>query len=287
MEGSNAKFEGKFGLVLPQPKKEKKRELIANNFNIEADEETFAHSLFGHSGAFKRTKQKIEKEQAEILETDPTAFAYDEVYDEIQHDRLEQAQEKLLPAHVRRESKYIDKLKQKAVVRNIDLQRAQDRKFQREAEVDKELFVDKPKFITSKYKEQVSEMQKWNKITAARDAEDAANSAEKRKDMAGFLVNLTGIVSGTTVRPLGPEQPTKTTKSDPVPVTPSPTDKQPTPEADKQEQQDEQAVQDTAKAPSETQPSAEEKLKAERAAREAEKEAARQRYLERKKQGIK
>lgn len=87
------------------------------------------------------------------------------------------------------QSRYIDSLKASAKVREKEKERIFERKLLKEREKEDADFGDKPRFVTSAYKEKLKELEKW-------DYEDKlARELEKHQDvksqgMQGFYANL-------------------------------------------------------------------------------------------------
>eukprot|EP00301_Raphidiophrys_heterophryoidea_P015311 c23882_g1_i1.p1 GENE.c23882_g1_i1~~c23882_g1_i1.p1 ORF type:complete len:320 (-),score=81.38 c23882_g1_i1:161-1090(-) len=213
MAEHNKALKGQFGLVLPQnvgPKRKVAAAPVASEFNIDDSEEKMLGALYG-SGALRRTKRKVEEEHSKVLESDPLAFSYDEVFDDIQQSKSATRESKGRGPSAPKESKYIAKIKEQAETRNKDLMKAQDRKFEKERNVDAHLYEDKPSFVTERYKQHLKEMDQWNERRAKQDAVDEKNSVDKRKDMNMFHMQWAAIASGTSSR-MKETQPT--TKSD-------------------------------------------------------------------------
>lgn len=105
---------------------------------------------FGTGQATRESKACIQK----ALEEDPQAFAYDELYEDIQSKR---AEAKEAGQKVRGASKYVDSLLRSAQLRKIEEQRRIDRKIEKERQAEGEQFDDKETFVTEAYKQKLME----------------------------------------------------------------------------------------------------------------------------------
>ncbi len=128
-------------------------------------------------------------ETADVL--DSSLYDYDGEYDKFKSQR--EAEITALHQSSARssdnQSRYIDSLKASAKVREKEKERIFERKLLKEREKEDADFGDKPRFVTSAYKEKLKELEKW-------DYEDKlALELEKHQDvknqgMQGFYANL-------------------------------------------------------------------------------------------------
>merc|ERR1712212_867451 len=94
---------------------------------------------------------------AKALEEDPTVFQYDEVYDKIDENKVEEQAKK---KEVDRAPKYIKNLLKAAEIRNKEFERRVERKVQKEREAEGEMYADKDSFVTGAYRRKMEEMAK-------------------------------------------------------------------------------------------------------------------------------
>jgi coiled-coil domain-containing protein 55 len=107
----------------------------------------------------------------EALEVDPSVFDYDGVYDELKRTDLRK-QEIAEQDRQERKPKYMDKLLASAEVRKRDYLIAQEKKFQKEREMEGDEFSGKEKFVTTAYKKQQDEMRKAEEEERRREGMD-------------------------------------------------------------------------------------------------------------------
>jgi coiled-coil domain-containing protein 55 len=137
-----------------------------------------------------RTYTSLSEETAarmaqEALEQDPSVFDYDAVYDEL---KIAQNRKKEIAEKDReeRKPKYMETILASAEVRKRDYLIAQERKYQKEREVEGEEFSGKEKFVTSAYKRQQEEMRQAEEEEKLREKK----AREKSQGMAGFYRNM-------------------------------------------------------------------------------------------------
>jgi len=199
-----------YGLILPKSKlaASNVKKPVANVFGDDSseDEETKAvvsggtdwmkrkiasgSSVNAKSGATGlgtkiATKHALMKQKA--LEEDPTVFQYDEVFDQMEADKVEQSGKKKV---VDRKPKYIANLLKHAEIRNQEEERRKERKVQKEREAEGDEFADKEKFVTSAYRKKMEEMQKLEEEEQKRQAMEDILDVTKQKDMSGFYRHL-------------------------------------------------------------------------------------------------
>ena len=137
-----------------------------------------------------RTYTSLSEETAarmaqEALQQDPSVFDYDAVYDEL---KIAQNRKKEIAEKDReeRKPKYMETILASAEVRKRDYLIAQERKYQKEREVEGEEFAGKEKFVTSAYKRQQEEMRQAEEEEKLREKK----AREKSQGMAGFYRNM-------------------------------------------------------------------------------------------------
>jgi len=143
----------------------------------------------------QHTNKGLEKLKAEALSEDPTAFQYDEVYDDFTADKGDKAEQRMRdfdPSHgrVKKESRYIEQLKKSAEIRKVDDERIFQMKLKKEADAEAHIYGDKEKFVTSAYREKLEEMGRWKAEDSRLEAAEAATTIDGKTSMTGFYANL-------------------------------------------------------------------------------------------------
>lgn len=192
-----------YGLILKGKNAPKKN--VASVFNDDSsgeDEETKAvvsggtdwmkrkltsNAKSGATGLGTKVKAQTKIEMKRALEEDPTVYQYDEVYDQMEAAKTEQATQK---KDVDRKPKYITNLLKMAEVRNKDNERRIERQVQKEREAEGDEFADKEKFVTSAYRKKMEELQKLDEEDRKREAIENILDVTKQKDMSGFYRHL-------------------------------------------------------------------------------------------------
>ncbi|CAG8633036.1 1916_t:CDS:2, partial [Ambispora gerdemannii] len=132
------------------------------------------------------TVSKYAQEQYEqALSEDPTAFAYDEVYDNMKSAERRKIEMLKGPEQEAKKAKYVDKFLKAAEIRKRDLALAQERKIQKEREAEGNEFEDKETFVTSAYKAQAEELKKLEEEDKKKESEQ-----KKGKHMTSFYRQL-------------------------------------------------------------------------------------------------
>lgn len=119
------------------------------------------------------------------LQEDRNIFDYDEVYDEIQNERRTQ-----LGIHANpndKAPKYVGAIMQKVAERKRYSDIVFERKLQKEAKKDEELYEKSEKFVTTAYKQKLLERQQWEEEENIRASKE---DVTKKKDMMDFYKNL-------------------------------------------------------------------------------------------------
>lgn len=204
-----------------QLEKEMERKKKAKQVRLGGTRTLFSSLESIRSQACLSSSQAAE-EQAKVLEDDPTAYDYDELYDNLKEKDttrksiLEQEKKK---RQVRRSSlsrsrvlidirqipsssllthafcrlsfqpKYIKTLLEKAEHRKQEQEIVYERKLRKDREEEDHLYGDKDKFVTSSYKRKLVEQKKWQEEQEKKDAEN--QDVTKKKDaMFSFYANL-------------------------------------------------------------------------------------------------
>ncbi|KAJ3202459.1 hypothetical protein HDU67_000546 [Dinochytrium kinnereticum] len=130
---------------------------------------------------------KIEAMHKKAMEEDPNVFDYDGVYDAMKEAQDAIKKEKDLGEggdSVLKKPKYVEKIFAASVARKIALEQAEDRKVQKERELEGELFADKDAFVTEAYKQRQLELKKLEEEERLRE------ERESKGDMATFYRTL-------------------------------------------------------------------------------------------------
>jgi coiled-coil domain-containing protein 55 len=133
----------------------------------------------------------MDKAMQKALSEDSNAFAYDELYTDMQASRQKQAQE-LSVDRQKRESKYISGLLKTADDRKRENEVLYERKLLKERQEEDDQFGDKPKYVTGAYKAKLLEQQQWLEEQKAIETREAAEAIGARGDRAfnSFYSNL-------------------------------------------------------------------------------------------------
>ncbi|KRZ72065.1 Nuclear speckle splicing regulatory protein 1 [Trichinella papuae] len=184
----------KYGLIL---KKSAKAPLSASKlsvFDSSSDEEPKEAST---SKAKTVAQSSLKLQHAVQIENalieDPTAFQYDEVYEEMQEKRKNRKEDK--EAKKDRKPKYVHSLLAAAHKRQMEFEAVEERKQQREREAEGDQFADKEVFVTGTYRRKLEELQKHNEELERKDRLDAMMDVSKQKDLSGFYRHLLADVT--------------------------------------------------------------------------------------------
>jgi coiled-coil domain-containing protein 55 len=126
---------------------------------------------------------------ASALAADANAFAYDEVFEDIQNSRGAQ-REKADADRVERKSRYIEDLIAKAAARKQESDVSYERRLLKERLKEDHLYADKDKFVTAAYRAKLQEDAKWLAEDKVRDELEQEEDVAKRGDMTAFYSNL-------------------------------------------------------------------------------------------------
>ncbi|KJE94405.1 hypothetical protein CAOG_05048 [Capsaspora owczarzaki ATCC 30864] len=139
----------------------------------------------------ERLAKKNAKEQAMVLEEDPSVYGFDELYDDIQAaKKTEKAQIAAQAQKQAQQPKYVHALLNKAVERKKESDLRQERKLQKQADDDAKEFGDKERFVTSAYKEKLAEMKQLEDEERAKAELEEKRDASRGRDLGSFYGNL-------------------------------------------------------------------------------------------------
>lgn len=150
------------------------------------DDEESVEQEIGRQAAKNRSLEQVSLLHQAALEQDSTAFAYDEVYDDIKAKSA--PVQKTNPEELK--SKYIPKLLAKAKSRQQEQEIIYERRLLKEREREDHLYGDKDKFLTTAYKQKLQEQAQWLEEENQRERREEANEVTKKKDLGDFYQNL-------------------------------------------------------------------------------------------------
>lgn len=185
----------KYGLNLRGPSQQKKqpaRPPLPSALGFGDDDENDVERDISRQAGNKKALKEVEELHKKALEEDPSAFAYDEVYEEM-------LEKKALPvAQDRQERKprYIQALIEKTKVREREHEIIYERKLAKERSKEDHLFGDKEKFVTGAYKRKLAEQAKWLEEERLRQLrEEREDITKKGGDMSEFYYSLSKNVA--------------------------------------------------------------------------------------------
>ncbi|XP_010510790.1 PREDICTED: nuclear speckle splicing regulatory protein 1 [Camelina sativa] len=150
------------------------------------DEDHDVEKEISRQASKTKALKEIEEQHKKALEEDPSAFAYDEVYDDMKQKavlpRIQDRQE--------RQPRYIQNLMKQAERRNKEHEIVYERKLAKEREKDEHLFSDKEKFVTGAYKRKLEEQKKWLAEERLRELREERDDVTKKKDLSDFYFNI-------------------------------------------------------------------------------------------------
>jgi len=190
----------KYGLILPKGKGQdtpstkdslvRKKASIFNQSDSDSDNsdsDWVKKSMKGKASKSSGLKKQTKIVMAKALEEDPTVFQYDEVYDKIEENKVEEQAKK---KEVDRAPKYIKNLLKAAEIRNKEFERRVERKVQKEREAEGEMYADKDSFVTGAYRRKMEEMAKEEEEERRKDNIEAALDVTRQNDLSGFYRHI-------------------------------------------------------------------------------------------------
>ncbi|TRY98392.1 hypothetical protein DNTS_021811 [Danionella cerebrum] len=190
----------RYGLILPQKKGASKSTPLPRPsvFGDDSDDETSVGESLQKEAIKKKMMKQTRLEMQKALEEDSTVYEYDNVYDDIQKERLE-SNKKLLGGKDKK-PKYINQLLRAVEERKKEQERRDERKIQKEREAEGEQFADKEAFVTSAYREKLKERQ------------EELEREKREAEIEGKQGTATG--SATVEQSLSPEETQRRRESD-------------------------------------------------------------------------
>lgn len=136
-----------------------------------------------------RNKKLVELEHQKALAEDPTAFSYDDIYDEMVAQKNAKTEE-AKKADKERKPKYIQQLLRASERREKERLAREERKQKMEREAEGDKFKDEEVFVTGAYRKQMEEMDKYKEEEARREVFEERMDVTKQKDLSGFYKHL-------------------------------------------------------------------------------------------------
>ena len=121
----------------------------------------------------KFTSKKTQESMLDALEQDPDLFDYDGVYDQLKAQSSLKKHKEEDGSH--KKPRYIQGLMRASEKRKLDLERAEDKKVQREREAEGDAFGDKEKFVTTAYLERQKELRLLEEQERQRESLESGN----------------------------------------------------------------------------------------------------------------
>lgn len=196
MQEVEEKFEmKKYGLQLRVPpsqqKKQPTRPPLPPPLGFCDENEDDIEREISRQASKNKTLKDIEEQHKKALEEDPTAFDYDDVYEEMKEKTIRP----LAQDRQERKPKYIQKLIEKAKQREREHEIIYEKKLVKERSKDDALYADKDKFITGAYKKKLAEQAKWLEEERLRELREEKDDVTKKSDLSDFYYNLSKNVA--------------------------------------------------------------------------------------------
>ncbi|XP_076835460.1 nuclear speckle splicing regulatory protein 1 [Brachyhypopomus gauderio] len=189
-----------YGLILPNKSSSKSASIPRPSiFGDDSDDETSVGESLQKEAIKKKMMKQTRLEMQKALEEDSSVYEYDNVYDDIQKQRLE-SNKKLLGG-ADRKPKYINQLMRAVEERKKEQERRDERKIQKEREAEGEKFADKEAYVTSAYRQKLKERQEELEKERIAAEMEAALDVKKQKDLSGFYRHLLNQTVGEETLP--------------------------------------------------------------------------------------
>ncbi|XP_009140787.1 nuclear speckle splicing regulatory protein 1 [Brassica rapa] len=182
----------KYGLQIRAPSQKKQPTVRPPRPSIfDEDEDVDVEKEISRQASKTKSHKETEEQLKKALEEDPSAFAYDEVIDDIKQKaivpKLQDRQD--------RKPRYVQHLMKKAEQRQKEHEIVYERKLAKEREKDDDLFSGKEKFITGAYKRKLEEQKKWLAEERLRELREERDDVTKKKDLSDFYFNMVNNVA--------------------------------------------------------------------------------------------
>lgn len=177
----------KYGLQIRAPSQKKQPTTVRPRPSIfDEDEDVDVEKEISRQASKTKSHKETEEQLKKALEEDPSAFAYDEVIDDIKQKaivpKLQDRQD--------RKPRYVQHLMKKAEQRQKEHEIVYERKLAKEREKDDDLFSGKDKFITGAYKRKLEEQKKWLAEERLRELREERDDVTKKTDLSDFYFNM-------------------------------------------------------------------------------------------------
>ncbi|KRT81165.1 hypothetical protein AMK59_4911, partial [Oryctes borbonicus] len=175
-----------YGLMLPNKSKLTPANVIKKPsiFEEESDSDEEVKKPTGISTTIKRQDRVL---QEKAVEEDPTVYQYDEIYDQMEQEKVET---KLTKKESDKKPKYINRLLAAAEKRKRENERRIERQVQKEREAEGDEFKDKESFVTSAYKKKLEELRKLEEEEKREEYLESIGDVTKQGNLDGFYRHL-------------------------------------------------------------------------------------------------
>lgn len=134
---------------------------------------------------------KAQRDIEQALEEDPNIYEYDNVYEQVsstvqQEQKREEKKRLERETNIAKEPKYVTGLLEKSKQREKEYEKVQERRIQRERELEGDLYADKEVFVTSGYKAKLAERQAELEREKLEDQREAMLNVHNQDNMDAF-----------------------------------------------------------------------------------------------------
>lgn len=127
------------------------------------------------------------------LNEDSNIFEYDEIYDKLEEEKGKSDPKKKDKS---KEPKYIAGMMKTRAIRQMEYEKLQDRKVQKEREEEGDMFKDKEAFVTESYRRRMEERQRLEEEERQQEQIEALLDVRKAKDLSAIHNTLLKIRTG-------------------------------------------------------------------------------------------
>lgn len=178
-----------FGLIIPGKQKQtvvQRRTVFDEDQAFDDDDEEAEDTFKPMAPKPSTIPSKIKKETKlaidKALEEDPNVFDYDGVYDQIKEGESSKKKDF--------KPKYMPNLLKNSELRKRDQERREEKKIQKEREVEGDEFKDKDAFITGAYKEHLEQLRQTEERERREKELEEMFDVKKQVDLSGFHRHL-------------------------------------------------------------------------------------------------
>lgn len=134
---------------------------------------------------------KAQRDIEQALEEDPNIYEYDEVYEQVsstvqQEQKREEKKRLERETNIAKQPKYVAGLLEKSKHREKEYEKVQERRIQRERELEGDLYADKEVFVTAAYKAKLAERQAELEREKLEDQREAILNVQNQDNMDAF-----------------------------------------------------------------------------------------------------